>query len=229
MVSGSAALPVSTLERWKLISGHVLVERYGMTEIGMALSNPYRGERIPGRVGAPLPGVDVSLVDENGCVVAGEGVGEIIVKGKNVFLEYWNNPGATKEAFMEEGWFVTGDLAERDAHGSFRILGRKSVDIIKSGGYKISALEIEEALREHPSIEDCAVVGVPDDEWGERVCAALVLTKDGEVNLRSLRDWCRERLAPYKIPTRIVTVSELPRNHMGKVLKPGVIELFRDI
>ncbi|MEW6146019.1 MAG: acyl-CoA synthetase [Thermodesulfobacteriota bacterium] len=229
MVSGSAALPVSTLEKWREISGHVLLERYGMTEIGMALSNPLRGERRPGRVGAPLPGVDVKVIDESGNVIEGEGAGEIIVKGKNVFLEYWNNPEATREAFMEEGWFVTGDLAERDAHGSYRILGRKSVDIIKSGGYKISALEVEEALREHPSIEECAVVGIEDEEWGERVCAALVLSRGGEVHLQSLREWCRERLAPYKIPSRIITVGELPRNQMGKVIKPGVIELFRDI
>jgi malonyl-CoA/methylmalonyl-CoA synthetase len=229
MVSGSAALPVSTLEKWKQISGHVLLERYGMTEIGMALSNPLWGERHPGRVGAPLPGVEVKLLSESGGVIEGEGIGEIIVKGKNVFLEYWNNPKATREAFMDGGWFVTDDLAERDAQGSYRILGRKSVDIVKSGGYKISALEVEEVLREHPSIEECAVVGIEDEEWGERVCAALVLSRGGEVNLQSLREWCRERLAPYKIPSRIITVGELPRNRMGKVVKPGVIELFRDI
>ncbi len=229
MVSGSAALPVSTLERWREISGHVLLERYGMTEIGMALSNPLQGDRQPGRVGTPLPGVDVRLIDEGGGMIGGEGAGETAVRGKNVFLEYWNNPEATNEAFMEGGWFMTGDIAERDARGSYRILGRKSVDIIKSGGYKISALEIEEVLRAHPGIEECAVVGVEDEEWGERVCAALVLSRGGEVNLQSLREWCRERLAPYKIPSRIITVGELPRNHMGKVMKPGVIELFRVI
>lgn len=229
MVSGSAALPVSTLERWREISGHVLLERYGMTEIGMALSNPLRGERMPGRVGTPLPGVEVRLIDDSGGVVAGEGAGEIIVRGKNVFLEYWNNPEATNEAFMEGGWFKTGDIAERDAQGSYRILGRKSVDIIKSGGYKISALEIEEVLREHPSIEECAVVGIEDEEWGERVCAALVLRGEKNVSPESVREWCRERLAPYKIPSRIITVSELPRNQMGKVTKPEVIQLFKSV
>ncbi len=229
MVSGSAALPVSTLERWREISGHVLLERYGMTEIGMALSNPLRGERMPGRVGTPLPGVDVRLVDDSGSVVAGEGAGEIIVRGKNVFVEYWNNPGAAYEAFMEGGWFMTGDIAERGAEGSYRILGRKSVDIIKSGGYKISALEIEEVLRGHPSIEECAVVGIEDEEWGERVCAALVLRGEKNVSPESVREWCGERLAPYKIPSRIITVGELPRNRMGKVMKPGVVELFRNI
>ncbi len=229
MVSGSAALPVSTLEIWREISGHVLLERYGMTEIGMALSNPLRGERQPGRVGTPLPGVEVRLIDEGGGVIGGEGAGEIIVRGKNVFLEYWNDPEATNEAFMKGGWFMTGDIAERDAQGSYRILGRKSVDIIKSGGYKISALEIEEVLRGHPDIEECAVVGLGDDEWGERVCAALVLRGEKNVSPESMREWCRERLAPYKVPSRIITVGELPRNQMGKVMKPGVIELFRDI
>jgi len=229
MVSGSAALPVSTLERWREISGHVLLERYGMTEIGMALSNPLRGERMPGRVGTPLPGVEVRLIDDSGGVVAGEGAGEIIVRGKNVFLEYWNNPQATRQAFMEGGWFRTGDLAERSGDGVYRILGRKSVDIIKSGGYKISALEIEEVLREHPFIEECAVVGVEDEEWGERVCAALVLSGNRELSPELLRKWCMERLAPYKIPSRIITVSELPRNQMGKVMKPKVIELFKSV
>ena len=229
MVSGSAALPVSTLEKWREISGHVLLERYGMTEIGMALSNPLRGERKPGRVGMPLPGVDVRLIDESGGVINGEGAGEIIVRGKNVFLEYWNNLESTRGSFIDGGWFKTGDLAERSGDGVYRILGRKSVDIIKSGGYKISALEIEEVLRGHPDIEECAVVGLGDDEWGERVCAALVLKEEHDVSPESLKEWCRERLAPYKIPSRIITVSELPRNRMGKVMKPEVIQLFKSV
>ncbi|MGH7849735.1 MAG: acyl-CoA synthetase [Thermodesulfobacteriota bacterium] len=229
MVSGSAALPVSTLERWREISGHVLLERYGMTEIGMALSNPLRGERMPGRVGTPLPGVDVGLIDESGGVIAGEGAGEIIVRGKNVFLEYWNNPGSTRGSLTEGGWFKTGDLAERSGDGVYRILGRKSVDIIKSGGYKISALEIEEVLRGHPDIEECAVVGLGNDEWGERVCAALVLKGEKNVSPESVREWCRERLAPYKVPSRILVVKELPRNRMGKVMKPEVIQLFKSV
>ncbi len=226
MVSGSAALPVSTLGRWREISGHVLLERYGMTETGMALSNPLRGERMPGRVGKPLPGVDVGLMDESGGVMDGEGAGEIIVRGKNVFLEYWNDPESTRRSFMEGGWFKTGDLAERSGDGVYRILGRKSVDIIKSGGYKISALEIEDVLRGHPDIEDCAVVGLEDDERGERVCAALVLKGEKDVSPESVRQWCRERLAPYKTPSRIITVGELPRNRMGKVIKPEVAALF---
>ena len=228
MVSGSAALPVGTLEKWREISGHVLLERYGMTEIGMALSNPLRGERMPGHVGGPLPGVDVRLIDEGGSVIAGEGTGEIVVRGKNVFLEYWNKPESTGEAFIEGRWFKTGDLAERDRDGNYRILGRNSVDIIKSGGYKISALEIEEVLRGYPGIEECAVVGVEDEEWGERVCAALVISAGKEVSPESLREWCRERIAPYKVPSRILVLKELPRNQMGKVTKPVVANLFKN-
>src|SRR5690606_11560704 len=173
------------------ITGHVLLERYGMTEIGMALSNPLAGKRVPGKVGGPLPGVEVALIDEDGEILSGPTEGEIIVKGPNVFLEYWQRPSETSESFMEDGWFRTGDAAERDAESIYRILGRKSVDIIKSGGYKISALEIEEVLREHPSIADCAVVGVPDEEWGERVSAAIVPTGEGELSGDSLKEWCR--------------------------------------
>jgi malonyl-CoA/methylmalonyl-CoA synthetase len=148
MVSGSAALPVSTLERWKEITGHTLLERYGMTEIGMALANPLRGERVPGSVGAPLPSVEVQLVAENGEPVAPGTAGEIEVRGPSVFAEYWGKPEATREAFRD-GWFRTGDTAVVE-NGLYRILGRTSIDILKTGGHKVSALEIEEALREHP-------------------------------------------------------------------------------
>ena len=173
MVSGSAALPVSTLERWKEISGHTLLERYGMTEIGMALSNPLRGERVPGSVGTPLPSVEVQLVGENGEPVAPGTPGEIEVRGPSVFAEYWGKPDATRDAFRD-GWFRTGDTAVVE-NGVYRILGRTNIDILKTGGHKVSALEIEEALREHPAVAECAVVGVPDPEWGERVAAAVVL------------------------------------------------------
>lgn len=227
MVSGSAALPVGTLEEWREISGHVLLERYGMTELGMVLSNPLHGERLPGRVGRALPGVDVRLMDENNEIIRGEGAGEIIVRGPNVFLEYWNRPAATKEAFIHGEWFQTGDIAERGIDGVYRILGRSSVDIIKSGGYKISALEIEEVLREHPDIEECAVVSVEDEQWGERVCAALVMFPQKQISTDSLRKWCKERMAPYKVPKTVLAVDELPRNQMGKVTKSGVAELFK--
>ncbi|MEH1864338.1 MAG: acyl-CoA synthetase [Nostoc sp.] len=224
MVSGSAALPVQVLEKWQTISDHFLLERYGMTEIGMALSNPLHGERLPGYVGKPLPEVEVRLVDENGLVPTGT-PGEIQVKGPGVFLEYWQNPEATAKAF-QDGWFCTGDTAVIE-NGSYRILGRMSVDIIKTGGYKVSALEIEEVLRSHPDIQECAVVGVADLEWGERVCAALVLQGSQPLTLESFRSWAKERLAVYKVPTQILIVEELPRNAMGKVIKPTVVELFK--
>ena len=224
MVSGSAALPVSTLHRWKEISGHTLLERYGMTEIGMALSNPLRGERVPGRVGRPLPGVEVQLVGDDGKPVAPETVGEIEVRGPGVFAEYWGKPEATRAAFRG-GWFRTGDTAVVE-NGVYRILGRTSIDILKTGGHKVSALEIEEALREHPAVAECAVVGVPDAEWGERVAAAVVLNDGNVLDLPSLRTWARESLAAYKVPSRLLVLDSLPRNAVGKVLKPSVVALF---
>ncbi len=227
MVSGSAALPVTTFERWREIAGHALLERYGMTEIGMALSNPLDGERRPGTVGRPLPSVDVRLVDDGGRVVEGEDAGgEIQVRGPSVFLEYWGRPDATREAFVD-GWFRTGDVALRE-RGYYRILGRSSVDIVKTGGYKVSALEIEEVLRAHPAVRDCAVVGVEDPEWGERVCAAVVPVEGAEADADpdALRAWVEARLAPYKVPRRWALLEALPRNVMGKVTKPAVRDAF---
>ncbi|OLP20362.1 long-chain fatty acid--CoA ligase [Leptolyngbya sp. 'hensonii'] len=224
MVSGSAALPVRVLEQWQRISGHFLLERYGMTEIGMALSNPLEGQRCAGYVGQPLPQVEVRLLDEQGTIVRPGVPGEIQVKGPGVFLEYWQRPEATAKAF-QDGWFCTGDLAVVEA-GNYRILGRISVDIIKTGGYKVSALEIEEVLRTHDEIQDCAVVGVADPEWGERVSVALVLRSESTLTLATLRSWAKERLAAYKVPAQMVTVAELPRNAMGKVTKPEVVQLF---
>ena len=152
MVSGSAALPVGIFEKWRTIGGHTLLERYGMTEIGMALSNPLHGEHRPGTVGMPLPGVNVVLVDESGHEIRQENVaGEIHIDGPNVFLEYWQKREATRAAFTSGGWFRTGDIAVIE-NGYFRILGRNSVDIIKSGGYKVSALEIEEVLITHADL-----------------------------------------------------------------------------
>jgi malonyl-CoA/methylmalonyl-CoA synthetase len=224
MVSGSAALPVSVLEKWHQISGHVLLERYGMTEIGMGLSNPLRGRRVPGHVGTPLPGVEVRLVDDDGQEVWLGTPGEIEVRGPGVFLEYHNRPEATREAF-HNGWFRTGDVAVVE-DGNYRILGRKSVDIIKTGGFKVSALEIEEVLRERPDVQECAVVGVEDPEWGERVCAAIVPRPGRDPSPELIQRWARDRLAAYKVPRCVLIVSELPRNAMGKVIKPEVMQLF---
>ncbi|MDX2171228.1 MAG: acyl-CoA synthetase [Deltaproteobacteria bacterium] len=225
MVSGSAALPLALLDAWRELSGHTLLERYGMTEIGMGLGNPLHGERRAGTVGVPFPGVEVRLVDESAATL-GDGVpGEIQVRGPNVFAEYWRRPDATAAAFTADGWFRTGDVAVREA-GVYRILGRDSVDIIKTGGFKVSALEIEEVLRTHPAIAECAVVGIADDEWGQRVAAAVILQPHAELDLESLRAWAKQHLAPYKVPTLLRIVSDVPRNPMGKVVKPEVARMF---
>jgi len=224
MVSGSAALPVSTLERWQEITGHVLLERYGMTEIGIALSNPLHGDRRPGCVGMPLPGVEVRLVDDQGKPVAPGVVGEVEVRGPTVFREYWGREEATREAFRD-GWFRTGDVG-RVEEGYYRLLGRSSVDIIKTGGFKVSALEIEETLRTHPDITECAVVGVANPDWGEVVSAAVELVPGATLSLGELRSWAKDRLAPYKVPAALAVVDSLPRNAMGKVVKPDVSRLF---
>ena len=209
MMSGSAALPVRTLERWREITGHTLLERYGMTELGMVLSNPLHGERRPGSVGTPLPGVEVRLVD-----------GELEVRGPGVFLEYWRRPQETRDAF-HDGWFRTGDVAVLE-DGSYRLLGRSNVDIIKTGGFKVSALEVEEAIREHPAVADCAVTAAADEEWGERVAASVELRPGATLTLDELQAFTRPRLAPYKIPRELRCVEALPRNAMGKVVKTAL-------
>jgi malonyl-CoA/methylmalonyl-CoA synthetase len=222
MVSGSAALPVSVLERWKEISGHILLERYGMTEIGMALSNPLHGNRKPGYVGKPLPFVSVKIADETGIEITAQNTpGELYVKGDTVFKHYWNRPEETIKSF-DNDWFKTGDIAERDADDYYKILGRNSSDIIKSGGYKISALEIENALLEHHNVSECAVVALPSEEWGETIAAAIV----GNAGHEEMKAWLKDKLAPYKIPRQFLNIQELPRNAMGKVLKGEVKNMF---
>ena len=225
MVSGSAALPASVHEQWTGLTGQKLLERYGMTEIGMGLSNPLHGERRPGAVGQPLPGVVMRLVSESGDVIEAEGEpGEIQVRGPAVFSEYWNKPDVTEKSFVD-GWFRTGDMAVLE-NGYYRIMGRLSVDIIKSGGYKLSALEIEAALLTHPEIRECAVVGLPDDTWGEIVAVAVV-TSDGEpIELPDLKEWAESRMSKYKIPRSLLLLEDLPKNAMGKVTKPAIRDLF---
>ncbi|MCP4578670.1 MAG: AMP-binding protein [Deltaproteobacteria bacterium] len=227
MVSGSAALPVTAFHRWKSITGHALLERYGMTEIGMALSNPLHEKRRPGHVGTPLPGVEIRLADQKGHTVPEGTSGEIEVRGPTVFQEYWRRPIETESAFRGS-WFKTGDVAVVEEN-SYRIRGRQSTDIIKTGGYKVSALEIEEVLRRHPNISECAVVGMEDPEWGERVCAAILLKEGSALSQAELRKWGKERLAPYKVPSNIMLVKSLPRNPMGKVTKPDVKDLFESL
>ncbi|XP_044265266.1 malonate--CoA ligase ACSF3, mitochondrial [Tribolium madens] len=249
MVSGSAPLPVPVYQQWFDISGHKLLERYGMTETGMSLSNLYDSDREPGFVGLPLPGVSVRLVDEdskqetvaalemtnsngeiscemdNKRVVSGEIKGELLVKSDGVFREYYNRPEATKKEFTQDGWFKTGDVSSYSiSKNKFKILGRKSADIIKSGGYKLSAIEIETALLGHPDIKDCVVVGVEDKEWGQRVAAIVVLHEGKSLTLEDLRSWGVEKLAKYALPSVLKIVNEIPKNAMGKVNKKQLID-----
>ncbi len=225
MISGSAALPPEVHRRWKEIATHAILERYGLTETGMVLTASLSGERAPGHVGDPFPFVQVRLRADEGHEPPPGGEGCIEVRGPGIFSEYWRRPDETAAAFTDDGWFRTGDRAVRHPEHGYRIIGRESVDIIKTGGEKISALEIEQVLLRHPRVADCAVVGVPDHEWGERVCAAVVVVPPGPIGA-DLRDWVKRHLAAYKAPARIMELDALPRNSMGKVLKTKVRDSF---
>ncbi|KUO22450.1 acyl-CoA synthetase [Streptomyces dysideae] len=223
LVSGSAALPVHDHERIAAATGQRVVERYGMTETLMNTSVRADGGPRPGTVGVPLPGVEVRLVEEDGTPLTsydGETVGEIQVRGPNLFTGYLNRPDATAAAFTEDGWFRTGDMAVRDPDGYVRIVGRKATDLIKSGGYKIGAGEIENALLEHPGVREAAVTGEPDADLGERIVAWIVPADpqsppaEGE-----LADHVARRLAPHKRPRTVHYLTALPRNDMGKIMK----------
>ncbi|WP_116202495.1 acyl-CoA synthetase [Amycolatopsis circi] len=218
LVSGSAALPVHDHQRITAATGQQVVERYGMTETLMNTSVRADGERKPGSVGVPLAGVDLRLVDESGTEISEpDAVGEIQVRGPNLFTEYLNRPDATAAA-LDRGWFRTGDMATRDPDGYVRIVGRKATDLIKSGGYKIGAGEIENALLEHPNVAEVAVTGEPDDDLGERIVAWVV--PDGErPALEALADHVSKLLAPHKRPRVVRYLDALPRNDMGKVMK----------
>jgi malonyl-CoA/methylmalonyl-CoA synthetase len=223
--SGSAALPASLLEEFRTATGQTILERYGMTEIGMALSNPYDGPRVPGAVGVPLPAVSVDIVGDGGEILPAGQPGELRVRSPQLFIGYHGDPAATAAAFDAAGRFCTGDTGVRGEDGVVRLLGRTSVDIIKSGGYKISALEIEAALRAHPAIADVAVIGAPDPEatWGELVTACVVLRAGASLSLGELETFARASLAPYKLPRALRLMEELPRNAMGKVQKKRLL------
>jgi malonyl-CoA/methylmalonyl-CoA synthetase len=221
LVSGSAALPASEHARLEELTGRGVVERYGMTETLMNTAIHADARPAPGTVGAALPGVEVRLMDDDGAVLEGaddETIGEIQVRGPNLFLEYLNRPEATAEA-MRDGWFATGDMATRTAEGYIRIVGRRATDLIKSGGYKIGAGEIEGCLREHPAVADAAVTGEADEDLGERVVAWIVLSDGASVPESELVDHVADQLAPHKRPRTVHFLDELPRNDMGKVQK----------
>jgi malonyl-CoA/methylmalonyl-CoA synthetase len=222
--SGSAALPAALLEEFRGASGQTILERYGMTEIGMALSNPYDGPRVPGAVGVPLPGVTVDVVGDDGAPAVVGAPGELRVRSTQMFLGYHGDDAATAASFDAEGRFRTGDTGARDAAGVVRLLGRTSVDIIKSGGYKISALEIEAALLEHAAVAEIAVLGEPDAIWGERIAACVVARAGHTLTLEELQAFARGRLAPYKVPRALRLLPALPRNAMGKVQKKLLLE-----
>ncbi|GGL68364.1 acyl-CoA synthetase [Streptomyces fumigatiscleroticus] len=223
LVSGSAALPVHDHERITAATGRRVIERYGMTETLMNTSVRADGEPRAGTVGVPLPGVELRLVEEDGSPVEsrdGETVGEIQVRGPNLFTEYLNRPDATAAAFTADGFFRTGDMAVRDPDGYVRIVGRKATDLIKSGGYKIGAGEIENALLEHPAVREAAVTGEPDADLGERIVAWVVPADPASPpGLEELAGHVAGRLAPHKRPRVVHHLSALPRNDMGKIMK----------
>jgi malonyl-CoA/methylmalonyl-CoA synthetase len=222
LVSGSAALPVGVHQRLAAATGHQLVERYGLTETLMNTAVRVDGPRPAGTVGPPVDGVEVRLIDESDAVVSGSGednVGEIEVRGPNVFLGYLNRPEATEEAF-HDGWFRTGDVGVWTTSGSLRIVGRRATDLIKSGGYKIGAGEIENVLAEHPGVVEVAVTGEPDDDLGERI-VAWVVPRDAASppDAAELMELVAAQLAPHKRPRVVRFVDILPRNEMGKIMK----------
>jgi malonyl-CoA/methylmalonyl-CoA synthetase len=220
--SGSAALSAEDFAAFERATGHRILERYGMSETLFTLSNPVDDRRC-GTVGRVNPGCEARIVDENGGEAAAEELGELLVRSSGMMTGYWQRPEETASSF-ENGWFMTGDMAQRDADGYVTIAGRKSVDFIKSGGFKISSREIEDVLRRHDAVKEVAVVGVPDRVWGERIVAAVVLNPGAcvvseEELQRELSAFCARFLADYKRPREVRVCEELPRNAMGKVQK----------
>jgi len=225
LVSGSAPLPVREFNRIEAVTGRRIVERYGLTETIMNCAVHADGERRPGYVGPPLPGVDVRLLDDDGDPIGAnddETIGEVAVRGPNLFLGYLNRADATAEA-MRDGWFHTGDLATRTGDGYVRIVGRRSTDLIKTGGFKVGAGEVEAALLEHPAVAECAVTGEPDERLGERIVAWVVLRGapgPGEgPDATDLEDHVAGLLSPHKRPREVRFIDALPRNEMGKIRK----------
>jgi fatty acid CoA ligase FadD36 len=222
-VSGSAPLPVPVFDKLARLTGHQPVERYGSTESLITLSTRADGERRPGWVGLPLTGVQTRLVDDHGEPVPhdAETVGKLHVRGPTLFNGYLNRPEATAEAFDPDGWYRTGDVAVVDDGGMHRIVGRESVDLIKSGGYRIGAGEIETVLLGHPDVEEAAVVGRPDEDLGQRIVAYVVGSSGIEPD--ELIEFVAQQLSAHKRPREVRIVDSLPRNALGKVLKKQLL------
>jgi malonyl-CoA/methylmalonyl-CoA synthetase len=215
-VSGSAPLPPQVLEQFRDLYGHTILERYGMSETLMNISNPLAGERRAGTVGFPMPGISVRILDPQGKAVADGEAGELYVRGPNVFPGYWRRDEATKAAFVD-GWFRTGDIGVRSPDGYYTLQGRRS-DLIISGGFNIYPREIEEFLQEQEHVKEAAVVGVPDRVRGEVPVAYIVVRHEG-ADLQALEGCCRGQLASFKVPRAFIKVDSLPRTALGKVQK----------
>ncbi|GAB4148866.1 MAG: acyl-CoA synthetase [Candidatus Promineifilaceae bacterium] len=219
LTSGSDRLPDELFHRFQQTFGHTLLERYGMTETGMNLSNPLQGERRVGSVGLPLPGVEARIVhSETGDPLPDGEIGELQIRGPHVFKGYWQMPAKTAAAFTPDGWLRTGDLGLRQPDGYFTLKGRAK-DLIITGGLNVYPPEVELVLAEHPDVAASAVIGCPDPEWGERIVAAIVPRPGAAVTAAAIREHCKQKLANYKVPRTIVFVDDLPRNALGKIQK----------
>jgi malonyl-CoA/methylmalonyl-CoA synthetase len=228
-VSGSAPLLAETHREWNARTGHAILERYGMTETNMNTSNPYDGDRVPGAVGLPLPGVSARITNpDTGEELATNEIGMIEVKGPNVFKGYWRMPEKTASEFRPDGFFITGDLGKIDEHGYVHILGRGK-DLVITGGFNVYPKEIEDEIDAIPGVFESAVIGVPHKDFGEGVTAVIVRSKEAEVDERSILAALEGRLAKFKQPKRVVFVDDLPRNTMGKVQKNVLRETFSDL
>ncbi|QQO18771.1 malonyl-CoA synthase [Bradyrhizobium diazoefficiens] len=228
-ISGSAPLLAETHREWSARTGHAVLERYGMTETNMNTSNPYDGERVPGAVGFPLPGVSVRVTEpETGKELPREEIGMIEVKGPNVFKGYWRMPDKTKSEFRPDGFFITGDLGKIDNKGYVHILGRGK-DLVISGGFNVYPKEIESEIDAMPGVIESAVIGVPHADFGEAVTAVLVCNKGADVTEAAVLKALDGRLAKFKMPKRVFVVDELPRNTMGKVQKNILRDTYKDI
>ncbi len=228
-ISGSAPLLADTHREWSARTGHAILERYGMTETNMNTSNPYDGERVPGTVGFPLPGVEIRVADpESGRVLGPEEIGMIEVRGRNVFGGYWRMPEKTRAEFRPDGFFITGDLGKIDTRGYVHIVGRGK-DLIITGGFNVYPKEVESELDALPGVVESAVIGLEHKDFGEGVTAVIVPEKDARLDEAAILKTLESRLAKFKLPKRVLFMDDLPRNTMGKVQKNLLRDRFKGL